>query len=152
MKTKPVLFYWRRRQPVLEEQIVQPLADALRKQGYVYVDPEMDKSGRTRGSAWEQISQVGRVYKSHLLLQLVMWGDPGSSHVWHQRTWPHREMELHTVCCSSQRHNKSSEIPPWVLLGDCIQPKIRLRPLSEEGWVLPRASAYRHTQCLISMD
>lgn len=57
MKTKPILFHWKE-QPVLEEQIAQPLPNALWKHGYVYVDPEMAKLGRTHGSACEQISQV----------------------------------------------------------------------------------------------
>lgn len=83
----------------------------------------------------------GGSIKSHLFLQLVMWGNPGSSHVRHQTTWPHREMELNTICRSGQSHDKRSEIPPHVLLGDCIQPKLGLCPLSEKGWVLPQAPA-----------
>lgn len=73
------------------------------------------------------------------------------SHVWHQRTWPHTEMELNTIFCCSQIHDKGSEIPPWALLRECFQPKLRLCPLSEEGWVLSQAPACGHAQCLISM-
>lgn len=67
-----------------------------------------------------------RVSKSRLLLQLVVWGNTGSSPVRHQR--PHREVELSTLCFSRQSHDKMFGIPHRMLLRDCIQTQVVSTP------------------------
>lgn len=68
-------------------------------------------------------------------------------HVWHQRKWPHRELELSTTSFFSQGHDKGPEIPPWAFFMDCWS----LGPLKEVWWVLPQALAYGHAWSFINI-
>lgn len=56
-------------------------------------------------------------------------------HVWHQRKWPHRELELSTACCFSQSHDKGPEIPLSVLHG-----LLKSRPTPQGSLMSPSSS------------